>query len=674
MATANVRFTADTTDFQRGVRQINDNVAGIKTAIGALGGALAAIGVTAVASSFARMGSDILKSSSSMAASFETLQVQLEVLTGSAETAGNLVRKMSEYGAKTPFEQGAIQDAVKTLLTFGIATEDVMGVVGEIGDVSMGSADKLASLARVFGQVSSSGVMMGEDVNQLIDAGFNPLIEISRITGESVASLKQKASDGMLGINDLRGAFITATSEGGKYQGMLEKISNTTEGKMSNFKDNIDQLKIALGTGFNVGLNDVLDKLNNLTPEFKSDVESIGSALGNIVSIFATKLPGTLTEFKAMIADKSIWEAGLDIFKKGLVDVLSSPEVKEAFSGLTDVVVPEKIQGGAKMLGLTGEGSATDTAIQTGSAIAGVASMVMGKTIPGSIAKIIAGLGFTTTAVKSSAESGVDISELIFGALGISSMLGGGRKLGQLRKGIATAAANRAGATAATTTATAAPAVAGRLAALGARTLPGLLAALVGFAGGTAIGDAIGREGRGAVTATPYIPSKEVFNEILQEKLDREGVTRTLMPIVSYEEEQKRLGESMRKAMDAAKGLTDTPIDKYLKGVNAEITELAKTFGFMSENVLPATRGTMVDSLQGVLDFAGTLKTKATEGITGFSMEGFRGFQSEMAAVGGASFFTKGQTAENNLRITNQYLAKIERNTKGLIKLEPSWS
>jgi len=157
MATANVRFTSDTSDFQRGVRQINNSVNGIKTAIGALGGALAAIGIANVASSFTRMGSDVIKSSSGMAASFETLQVQLQVLTGSAETAGSLVQKMSEYGAKTPFEQGAIQDAVKTLLTFGIATDDVMGVVAEIGDVSMGSADKLASLARVFGQVSSSG-------------------------------------------------------------------------------------------------------------------------------------------------------------------------------------------------------------------------------------------------------------------------------------------------------------------------------------------------------------------------------------------------------------------------------------------------------------------------------------------------------------------------------------
>ena len=207
MATANVRFTADTTDFQRGVRQINDNVSSIRSSIGALGGALAAIGVANVASAFARMGSDILKSSSNMAASFETLQVQLEVLTGSADKAGSLIKQISEYGAATPFDQAAIQGAVKTLLTFGVATEDVMGVVSQIGDVSMGSADKLASLARVFGQVSSAGVMMGEDVNQLIDAGFNPLVEISNRTGESVASLKQKASDGMLGINDLRGAY-----------------------------------------------------------------------------------------------------------------------------------------------------------------------------------------------------------------------------------------------------------------------------------------------------------------------------------------------------------------------------------------------------------------------------------------------------------------------------------
>ena len=653
MATANVRFTSDTSDFQRGVRQINNSVNGIKTAIGALGGALAAIGIANVASSFARMGSDVIKSSSGMAASFETLQVQLQVLTGSAETAGSLVQKMSEYGAKTPFEQGAIQDAVKTLLTFGIATDDVMGVVAEIGDVSMGSADKLASLARVFGQVSSSGVMMGEDVNQLIDAGFNPLIEISRITGESVASLKAKASDGMLGINDLRGAFITATSEGGKYQGMLEKISNTTEGKMSNFKDNIDQLRITLGTGFNVGLNDILDKLNSLTPQFKSDVESVGKALGQIVSIFAQKLPGTLTEFKEMIADKNIWQAGLDIFKKGLREVLESPEIKEAFSGLSKALIPESI---SKTVEIANKGG-----LDTPEVGATRLALLLASFMPGPFGKIASGM----TAYNLGESAITDINEQ--GTTGYNSAI----------LAAAMIAANK-------------------FAGPAASNINPYMASIVAVATTFATASYKMEEAFGQNTALAEsiysIVTGEENPSIALAKLEREKTLKIAAEEAAYmprEETQYTpiipfkgpIGvsidedrDSLKKAMDAAKGLVETPIDKYIRSANQEMAELAKTFGYISENVLPETRGTMIDSFLGILDFAKTTKPKKTEEIAGFEMQGFRGFQSEMAAVGGASFFTKGQTAENNLRVTNQYLAKIERNTKGLIKFEPSWT
>jgi len=592
MATANVRFTADTTDFQRGVRQINDNVSSIRSSIGALGGALAAIGVANVASAFARMGSDILKSSSNMAASFETLQVQLEVLTGSADKAGNLIKQISEYGAATPFDQAAIQGAVKTLLTFGVATEDVMDVVAQIGDVSMGSADKLASLARVFGQVSSAGVMMGEDVNQMIDAGFNPLIEISRITGESVASLKQKASDGMLGIKDLTGAFTSATGEGGKFQGMLERISGTTEGKMSNLGDNIDQLKIALGTGFNVGLNDVLDKLNTLTPEFKSDVESIGVALGDVVKIFADKLPGTLDAFKEMVADKGVWSASLEIFKKGLVEVLSSPEVKEAFIGVGSAIVPENVKTGASMaVGLT---------------TAAAGGVLLQKLFGIGKGVVTAGKGITTAGGGSTIASAGNIAGKLLGSPTVGKVIG---------------------------------------------KVPGpILATIAAFAAGSELESQFGvveRLGKGIVKTTTGGKTSDTlmkeYEAMRTKRLGAEIKSEETATAVVKEKEKKTVlsrfadGSFMKEFKEA-----------FAAGLPKLDTKEFKKF------ILPAK--------------------KEAEAIEAFQFQGFRGFQSEMAAVGGASFFTKGQTAENNLRITNQYLAKIERNTKGLIKLEPSWS
>lgn len=172
------------------------------------------------------------------AMTIEGLTTDFEVMSGSAEKAKNLLAQISEFAAKTPFDKLGLSGAAKTLMAFGIESEKVLPTLKMLGDVSLGDQNKLNGLALVFGQIQSTGKLMGQDLLQLINQGFNPLTEISRQTGISVSDLKDAMSQGAISADMVTAAFKSATSEGGLFFNGLAKRSETLSGKISTLKDN----------------------------------------------------------------------------------------------------------------------------------------------------------------------------------------------------------------------------------------------------------------------------------------------------------------------------------------------------------------------------------------------------------------------------------------------------
>ena len=71
----------------------------------------------------------------------------------------------------------------------------------------------------------------------MINAGFNPLEEMSRKTGKSVGQLKEEMSKGTITAKMMQDAFMSATQEGGKFFGMSESGAKTIEGQLSKLED-----------------------------------------------------------------------------------------------------------------------------------------------------------------------------------------------------------------------------------------------------------------------------------------------------------------------------------------------------------------------------------------------------------------------------------------------------
>ena len=208
-------------------------------------------------------------------ASMESYLTNFKVMLGSEEQAATKLSELRKMAASTPFALSDLTEGTQTLLQFGVAADDTTGVLQQLGDISLGNADKLQTLVRAYGKMSSAQKVTLENVNMMIDAGFNPLNQICDATGESMSDLYKRISDGKVSFSELQAAVEAATSEGGQfYNGMLE-ASQTFSGRMSTLKDNVAALTGELTSGLFAALGDLVVKLNEVVTSFLDSDEKM---------------------------------------------------------------------------------------------------------------------------------------------------------------------------------------------------------------------------------------------------------------------------------------------------------------------------------------------------------------------------------------------------------------
>lgn len=174
-----------------------------------------------------------IKSVFKLGVDMEQTNIKFEVLLGSLEKSKSLLKDLNEYANFTPYSNEGIIKGAETMLGFGIAQEKIMPNMKMLGDVAMGNSEKLSGLSLVYSQIMATGKLMGQDLLQLINQGFNPLQIISDNTGLSMAELKKKMEQGAISSLMVEEAFRLATSQGGRYHNMAEKMADTAGGKWS---------------------------------------------------------------------------------------------------------------------------------------------------------------------------------------------------------------------------------------------------------------------------------------------------------------------------------------------------------------------------------------------------------------------------------------------------------
>lgn len=208
----------------------------------------------------------------------ESLQISFETLAGKSK-GNKLFSEIKEFAAHTPMMMGDLAKGAQTMLAFNIEAEKVMPILKAIGDISMGDSQKFNSLALAFSQMSATGKLMGQDLLQMINAGFNPLSVISEKTGKSIGELKEEMEQGKITTEMVTQAFIAATSEGGKFYGMLEKQSKGINGAISNFQGAVDDAFNEIGTKAQGATVDIVNAGTYLVKHYNTILDIVGVLL-----------------------------------------------------------------------------------------------------------------------------------------------------------------------------------------------------------------------------------------------------------------------------------------------------------------------------------------------------------------------------------------------------------
>ena len=282
------KLEVDADDFNSAVKRIKSETEKLGTGLGRF--SEIAIGVNQafdlVRNTVGKVG-EALRKVIEVGSSNELQKLNMTTLfKGNAEAAEDMFARISKYGKETVYDKKGLIEAQKTMMSFGISGEKAFETLQHIGDIAMGDGQKMQSLALAFSQATSTGKLMGQDLLQMINAGFNPLAVISEHTGESMASLKEKMSQGAISAEMLAQAFQWATEEGSLFYKGAESAGSTTEGKINQLKDTFNEFLIDVFDKLQPVINAVIDFSTNVLNAIPSVLENIRTAFGNIIDTF----------------------------------------------------------------------------------------------------------------------------------------------------------------------------------------------------------------------------------------------------------------------------------------------------------------------------------------------------------------------------------------------------
>jgi len=309
-----------------------------------------ALGAVSLGAAVLSIGRAAIKAASD----YEVLSVSFGTLIGNTELAKVKIQELRQFAAETPFTTEDVFQASRTLLGYGVAAGELIPTIKRLGDVAGGVGVPLERVALVFGQVRAAGRLYGQDLLQLVTLGFNPLAEISRTTGKSFATLKDEMRKGLITFDDVNKAFISATSEGGKFFNLTNALANTTQGRLARLKEEWTILLTSIGQGLQPAYESIIafgrasiEFANNL-PKFAKESSLAFTFLTAVTAGLTSALFANTLNIVANSA-KTVFNTGVKI-ANGLASARQAIQTTLATRAITAQTIGQAALAGATSL------------------------------------------------------------------------------------------------------------------------------------------------------------------------------------------------------------------------------------------------------------------------------------------------------------------------------------
>ena len=171
-------------------------VSSIQFQIGALVGVTSALGAVSFGTK--------------LAADMESARISFGVFLHDGDKAVKMLDDIQALADRTPMQNAGLQQAAKTMLQYGIAGENILPVLEMVGNATGGNNERFQRMTYGLSQIMATGKLMGQDLHQLVDAGFNPLKVIAEKTGKTLTYVTEQMHHGAISANDVMKAFQAA--------------------------------------------------------------------------------------------------------------------------------------------------------------------------------------------------------------------------------------------------------------------------------------------------------------------------------------------------------------------------------------------------------------------------------------------------------------------------------
>ena len=218
-------------------------------------------------------------------AELESQTRSLQVLTGSAEKAGQIIKELQQLGAVTPFTSTELIDSAKRLQAFGVEADKVVETTKRLADASGATGAELSGLVTAYGQVQAKGRLQGEELLQFQERGVALQQELRKMYGMTGEEFQKALEKGQISAKAVEVALVNLTSVGGKYANGAIAQSDTLQGRLSTLQDGIDGLARGIGTALSPAikaiLNEAIFAVNTINTLIATGARAKGFGLGD---------------------------------------------------------------------------------------------------------------------------------------------------------------------------------------------------------------------------------------------------------------------------------------------------------------------------------------------------------------------------------------------------------
>lgn len=211
---------------------------------------------------------------------FQQLEIAFTTMLGNRAEADKLMQEISQTAASTPFDLQAVAGSAKQLLSFGVASDEVIGTLVKLGDIASGLSIPLGDLVYLYGTTLTQGRMFTQDLRQFQGRGIPIADELAKQFGVAKSEIGDLVTAGKVGAKEFTEAIDSMAS--GKFNNLMQAQSQSITGQISNLEDQVTQLFNELGKQSEGAISGALQGVGFLLEHYKE----IGATIGMLVTAY----------------------------------------------------------------------------------------------------------------------------------------------------------------------------------------------------------------------------------------------------------------------------------------------------------------------------------------------------------------------------------------------------